>query len=775
MFVFFVLMDYHSPCRKYSRERLEPVKAFLQADPRLMARMKPAGLHTFLEISASIAHLRSKKARDFFREISEKILAFQEHPFRELIFKGSTLLSSQNWALVLPYFQAVHSLPADEDFVRRWTVFAYYLATQDIDAGIAFLTETPQAAKALGHGRLSPWGRQALEGLGYGKIMWKAVKAYLEESAADRCATPLERWRFLLREAARLASVSPNAGEAFIRQGSRFCLLLEENEIRQWVTEGLSTSVSEEELIQYFRGISLKALERRDGIASGVALKDRANTLSLICEALLGKSVPIRSNTNLIGVAGFGGGAATDGRTIFLPDRAPDFDWYKLMALHQAMLINEGAWTQGQLNSLEQVFPIHSDADSRLLEKLPGLKAAMDRLAPAEDVSLEKSGEGKTIPKPKPWWGDLLPELVQKTDATIQHLRDKALDEYDVPPEVIEALLASLMGEGRRDQSELWGMLQELFDHMELTAPGPEELQENVRTFTYKEWDQDLHDYKLEWCLVRQRWAREDPNPFADEVRERLQGLITLIRRLFIRLKPERFKKFRAQPYGDDLDLDALVQAVVDQRSGSFLSDNVYIRRDKRVRDVAVLFLLDLSGSTEERVHDRRIIDIQKEAIVLMAEALEALGDPFAVLGFSTDGRFRNDLFLVKDFAEPYGERVRFRLGNLEPLNQTRLGAVLRHGLYKLEGVSALIKLMIILTDGRPYDVDYGNLDYAIADTKKAMQEVRSRGIHPFLITSDKKGAGYLKEISPQTQSIILPKVESLPVLLPALYKRLTA
>lgn len=768
-------MDYHSPCRKYSRERLEPVKAFLQADPQLLSKMDPAGLHTFLEISASIAHLRSKKARDFFREIFGKILVFQEHPFRELILKGGALLSAQNWSLVLPYFQAVYSLPIDEDFIRRWTLFSFYLATQDIDTAIAFLAETPQAAKALGQGRLSPWGRQALEGLSYGKIMWKAVKAYLEESAADRCATPLDRWRFLLKQAARLAAVSPNAGEAFIRQGSRFCLLLDEEEIRQWVSEGLAGSVTEEERIQYFRGISLKALEKRDGIASGVALKDRANTLSLICEALLGKAVPIRSNTNLIGVGGFGGGAATDGRTIFLPERAPGFDWYKLMALHQAMLISEATWIGGQLVGREETFRIHEAADTRLLQKLPGLKAGMDRLAPPRNGFPQEPEETTSRYQPKPWWGDLLPELVQKTDATIQALRDKAQGEYDVPPELIEALLSSMMAEGRRDQRELWGMLQELFDHLELTAPGPEELQENVRTFSYKEWDQDLHDYKLEWCLVRQRWANEDPNPFAEEVRDRLQGLITLIRRLFIRLKPERFKKFWAQPYGDDLDLDALVQTLVDQRCGAFLSDNVYIRRDKRVRDVAVLFLLDLSGSTDERVEGRRVIDIQKEAMVLMAEALEALEDPFAVLGFSTDGRFRNDLFLVKDFGESYGERVRYRLGNLEPLNQTRLGAVIRHGLYKLEGVSALIKLMIILTDGRPYDVDYGGLDYAIADTKKAMQEVRSRGVHPFIITSDKKGATYLKQISPQTQSIILPNVESLPVLLPALYKRLTA
>jgi hypothetical protein len=763
-------MDYHSPCRKYSRERLEPVKRFLQADPRLLSRLNPAGLHTFLYIAASISHLRSKKARDFFREIAEKITAFQSHPLYDLIFKGSALLSAHNWVLVLPYFQAISALSEDEDFLRRWTVFTFYLATQDIDAAITFLTETPQAAKALGQERLSPWGRQALEGLSYGKIMWKAVKAYLEEAAADRCATPLDRWRFLLKEAARLAAVSPNAGEAFIRHGSRFCLLLNEEEVREWVSDGLSASVGEEELIQYFRGISLRAMERRDGIASGVALKDRANTLSLICEALLGKAVPIRSNTNLIGVSGFGGGAATDGRTIFLPDRAPDFVLYKMMALHQAMLIGGSAWSPERLNSPEKVWSLHAETDARVLEKLPGLKKEMDRLSPPD----LPSEDGVPPLRPKPWWGDLLPELVQKTETTIQNLRDQALEAYDVPPEVIEALLASLMSEGRRDQGELWNLLQELFEHMALDAPGPEELQENFKTFSYKEWDQGLNDYKLEWCLVRQRWAREDPNPFAGEVRKRLHGLITLIRRLFVRLKPEQFKKFRAQPYGDDLDLEALVQALVDQRCGSILSENVYIRRDKRVRDVAVLFLVDLSGSTDERVEGRRVIDIQKEAMVLMAEALEALGDPFAILGFSTDGRFRNDLFLVKDFGEEYGERVRDRLGNLEPLNQTRLGAVIRHGLYKLEGIPALIKLMIILTDGRPYDVDYGSLDYAIADTKKAIQEVRNRGIHPFIITSDKKGAAYLKEISPQTQSIILQHVESLPVLLPALYKRLT-
>jgi nitric oxide reductase activation protein len=132
------------------------------------------------------------------------------------------------------------------------------------------------------------------------------------------------------------------------------------------------------------------------------------------------------------------------------------------------------------------------------------------------------------------------------------------------------------------------------------------------------------------------------------------------------------------------------------------------------------------------------------------------------------------DLFGVKDFGETYNKTVQYRLGNLEPLGLTRMGAVIRHAVYKLEEISASIKLLVILTDGRPYDLEYGNLEYAIADTGKAIREARRAKIHPFIITSDQKGAEYLRKISSETQSIVLPGVESLPAMLPALYKRLT-
>jgi Mg-chelatase subunit ChlD len=702
--------------------------------------------------------------------------ALDKSPLQDLILWGATMLSAHNWALVQPYFNAVRSLPQKDDFIERWTLFARYLADWDIDVAIAFLNQTPGAIEAFGPGNLTFWGEQALEALEAERRTGKAAKAYLEKAVSQKseCVMELPDWKFSLQQAARISKVSPSAAEAFIRYGARVCLLLNDEETEKWVAEGLECSHSEEELIKYFSGISFKAVEKRDGLASGVTLQEKANTLSLICEAYLGRPVRIRANNSLVGVIGFTGGAATDGRTIYLPEVVPNFQLLKLMALHQSSLLQWEGWRESSAKSVFDLIQIHLKADRNLLDKFPAFLPRMEQLAEGGLPQYYPSGMPKDFRQSLPWWGDLLPELVRETEATVQKLMLKAEERADLPPEVIEALLSYMMAEGHRDDKGLWERLQEIFDNLEFASPDAEELQESFKTFLYKEWDMGLSDYKVDWCLVRQRLAKDEPNPFVEEVRTRLHGLITLIRRQFMRLKPERFQKFRAQPIGDALDIDALVQAVVDMRSGSFLSENVYIRRDKRTRDVAVLFLVDMSASTEERVNGHRVIDIQKEAMVLMAEALESLRDPFAIYGFSSEGRFRVDLFTVKDFGERYGERVQYRLGSLEPKQLTRLGAAIRHGIYKLDGVQALIKLMVILTDGRPYDLEYGNLSYAIADTKKALQEARQHKIHPFIITSDQKGSDYIRRICPITQSIVVPRVELLPLVLPAMYKRLT-
>ncbi|MDM8556469.1 hypothetical protein QUF75_17225 [Desulfococcaceae bacterium HSG7] len=750
--------------------------AFLDEHHDLAASLSKSGRNAFINICAAVTHLRSRKAANFFIQTFKHIQDVDKSPSRYVILKGAITLSRLNWALVGPYFEVLWAAPKDEVFMGRWTRLASDLAYLDIDVALTFLEQTPVALENQEGEDFFSWGEQALKLLASERQqLWRPLKAYLVEAAAGSCGFSLSRWNFFLDRAKRIAVLSPSAAEAFIQTGSKVCLLLNDDEIERWVSEGLADCHTDETLVNYFTGTSLKALEKRDRIATGIALKDRSNILSLLCEALLGRPVKIRSNTNLIGTKGFTGTAATDGHSIFLPDVLPDFGLFKLMAFHQAILLDHGKyWEEAGKISFN---PIHShiDADKRLIKLLPSLleemKAQVKNDLPASyPLKLDKK-----LHTPLPWWGDILPDLIKATTATIKQITEKASENYeDLPPELVETVMAAIMSEGQRDGDKLWELFKEMLDNLVLTSPDPEILQENVKTFFYKEWDANLSDYKLNWCLIRQRYAQDDPNPFVEEIRTRLHGIIRLIQRQFMRLKPERFRKYRAQPTGDGLDIDALVQAVTDMRAGAPLSENVYIRRDKRIRDVAVLFLIDMSISTEEKVNGRRVIDIQKEAMAIMAEALDALQDPYAIYGFSSDGRFRVDMFHVKDFSEPYNTQVQYRLGNLEPLDLTRMGAVIRHGIYKIDAVAAAVKLMIILTDGRPYDLEYGDLNYATADTGKALREARAKRIHPFIITSDKKGTSYLKQISPQTESVILPKVEMLPTLLPALYKRLT-
>jgi uncharacterized protein YegL len=752
---------------------MSTINEFLAGNPDLLHRLSPAARSVYLEVCASMAHLRSRIANDFFVQTLFHLEALESNPQKIRKQKGVLQLSRLNWALVLPYFEAVKELPADEKIIHRWTLLAKRLAQKDIDVGLTFLEQTPKALETLELEEIWIWGEQALTALKSRNRVWKSVKAYLEESAMVRCSILLTRWMFFLEQADHIAVRSPSAAQSFIRHGNRACLLLNDEETVQWVNDGIEECRTDEELESFFSGTSLKALEKRDSLASGVSLKDRSNTLQLICEAILGRPVKIRSNTALVGQKGFSGSAATDGRTIFIPDIVPSFGLMKLMTLHQAVLLDHEKFLEISGKIVFDPIALHRDADRRLLEGLPNIRGDMERLSgglPCDyPEKLARAFRGSL-----PWWGDILPQLRNETDATIRIIQEKVADYGDMPPELVESLLASMMADGERNTDALWEMFREMMDNMVFDSPDAEELGENVKTFFYNEWDQNLSDYKMEWCLVRQRVANDDPNGFVEDIRSRLHGIVNLIRRQFTRLKPERFNKFRAQPAGDGLDIDALVEAMVDMRSGSFLSENVYIRRDKRIRDVAVLFLLDLSGSTEEEVGGRRVIDIQKEAMVLMAEALDSLDDPYAIYGFSSEGRHRIDMFTIKEFAEPYSERIQYRLGNLEPLGLTRMGAVLRHGLHKLDSTQAAVKLMVILTDGRPYDLEYGNLDYAVADTRKALKELRQKRVHPFIITSDKKSSDYLKKIAPQTQSIILQNVEQLPRQLPAIYKRLT-
>ena len=775
-----------------------PARFNLDAQALSFDRLGPPARAVFDCISPAVSTLKPRLARQFLDRLYTHLESFGQTACAPLLFAGAIRLGTRHRVLVLPYLDFFSRISPDLDFIPAFDNLAATIADYDVDIAVTFLKQAVGAQTVFGRDAVLTWGEQGLAALKRGSCIRLAVRAYLEVTgSSEGFALELSRWPFYLLQALRIAEHSALAAESFIRHGVQVCFNLSETETERWVEGGLETfvrkvgvkpqerraqrdhqvhrKVVEAELVKYFKGVSLKALEHRDALLSGVTLAARTHTLALICEASTGRRAKIRSNKSLTTVKGFTGGAATDGHTLYLPEMVAEFKMFKLMALHQSMLLDLDIWENQDGTDSSWSRRLHLAADQRLLERLPGLLSEMKDLAVTDLPPAYPALEAVELAAPMPWWGDILVELMAETKAIVQELTDKTAAGNDLAAGLIQGLVTSMMADGERDVNVLWSRLQSIFDTVEFFSPEAEELEESFKTFFYKEWDQDMSDYKLDWCLVRQRMVDDEANDFVHELTTRLSGIIRLIRRQFAILKPERFQKFRAQPSGDALDLDALIEAVMDMRSGFFINQDVYIRREKNQRDVAVLFLLDLSASTAEEVAGRRVIDIQKEAVVLMAEALESLDDPYAIYGFTSEGRFRVDMLSVKEFGEPYNDQVRNRIGNLKPKGLTRMGAVIRHAIYKLDGIDAVIKLLVVLTDGRPYDLEYGSFDYAIADTKNAFQEARSHRIHPFIITSDKKGAAYLKEISSQTQSIILRDVGLLPQMLPAIYKRLTS
>jgi nitric oxide reductase activation protein len=248
-----------------------------------------------------------------------------------------------------------------------------------------------------------------------------------------------------------------------------------------------------------------------------------------------------------------------------------------------------------------------------------------------------------------------------------------------------------------------------------------------------------------------------------------------LLRRYFQSLRPEAFRKLKRQIAGDDLDLDAVIEARTELRSGQVPSDTLYIKNEKRLRDVAVAFLVDVSGSTSRQIPSsrRRVIEVEQEALILMAEALQAVGDPFAIYGFSGDSKDRVEFYIIKDFSDPLNSSIHERIGAMRSLNQNRDGTAIRHALAKLEQQAARTRLLILLSDGKPLDTGYSGA-YSLQDTKMALREARMRGVHPYCITIDQEASRYVTEMYGDVSYTIIDQVATLPEKLPRIYRRLT-
>jgi len=317
----------------------------------------------------------------------------------------------------------------------------------------------------------------------------------------------------------------------------------------------------------------------------------------------------------------------------------------------------------------------------------------------------------------------------------------------------------------------------------------PEQMiEEGEVAYNYDEWDRELTDHRLGWCRVIEKRVKHGDRSFVEQTRDRHRGVISSIRYQFQLLKPEDLQRAWNELDGEEFDLNAVIDYVIDRRAapvgGGHQSERLYTKRLRRRRDVAVSFLLDQSSSTARTIGrhplqpytrpGRRIIEIEKEGLVLMSEALEAVGDTYSINGFTSEGRRNVKFYVVKDFDEKYSDEVKQRIGGINFQNNTRLGAAIRHATAKLAKQEARTRLLIVLSDGRPYDHDYGDARYAREDTREALRQAKNQGITPFCITIDRESEAELRDLYGEIGYTIIDDVLSLPERMPGIYRRLT-
>lgn len=310
--------------------------------------------------------------------------------------------------------------------------------------------------------------------------------------------------------------------------------------------------------------------------------------------------------------------------------------------------------------------------------------------------------------------------------------------------------------------------------------------------FYYDEWDYHIQDYRQRWCRLLEVPVAGDSGEFFQQALADYAELIPEVRRQFQRIRPETYRIVRGLEHGEDFDLNAVVDARIERRARRSPSERLYVARQREERDVATLFLIDLSASTDEPFatgepsaagpsrprRPRRIIDVTKEALVIMAEALEEIGDAYAIYGFSGHGRKNVEFYMVKSFNETLSGAVKGRIGALEPKRSTRMGTALRHSIEKLNAVSARSRNILLLSDGFPQDFDYGqdrrSNVYGLRDTTIALREAETTGIVPFCLTVDRAGHDYLREMCDESRYMVIDDIASLPRELPKVYQRLT-
>lgn len=287
--------------------------------------------------------------------------------------------------------------------------------------------------------------------------------------------------------------------------------------------------------------------------------------------------------------------------------------------------------------------------------------------------------------------------------------------------------------------------------------------------FTYPEWDYRRKNYHKNHCFLREVEIIPQIDDFIEKTLFKYRGLLKNLRQVFESLRGDNCW-LKRQTDGEEIDIDALIMALIDARRGGEMSQQVFAKWHQQQRSVAVMFMVDMSGSTKGWINLA-----ERESLVLLCEVLETLGDAYAIYGFSGSTRKRCEVYPIKRFNEAYNTEIKQRISGIQAQAYTRMGVTIRHLSQILQKTEAKIKLLITLSDGKPDDEgDNYRGYYGIEDTRQALLEAKRDGIYPFCITIDNTAKSYLPHLYGAVNYTVIDRVEQLPLKISDIYRKLT-
>ncbi len=294
--------------------------------------------------------------------------------------------------------------------------------------------------------------------------------------------------------------------------------------------------------------------------------------------------------------------------------------------------------------------------------------------------------------------------------------------------------------------------------------------------YHYQEWDYSVQLHRPNWVTVLEKRQKKGDPQEIDKILTENKPVASRLRHIIDAMQPEGVQRFRRQEDGEEIDLNAAIRAMIDIRMGQMPDPRINIRIERKVRDLAVLVLLDLSESTNEKLgdSDKPVIQLAREATALLSWAIDRVGDPFALHGFASDGRHDVQYYRFKDFRDAYSDDAKARLAGMQGGLSTRMGAALRHAASFLLKQPEQKKLILLVTDGEPADIDVRDPQYLRHDTKKAVEELATRGVRTFCLTLDPNADDYVSRIFGSKGFMVVDHVNRLPERLPMLYAGLT-